>query len=158
MLLGRATGRNYRTKPMRALGARLRESELSFDFVVENYIGRSGASLTPDPGLDSTQALGGLMDIVKIGDVMKSAEQLDQTFGSAANDIYRRSRANLFEPGAITPRTDFTGHPNPRSYPDRLLSPPDQSQAYVNRALIQTTNMNFGEDLHKIFDCRMMEG
>jgi hypothetical protein len=66
----------------------------------ENRIGGGMIGLTPDPLLNSRQALRGLVDIVAVGDVDKGFEQFLEAFGAAedrgngffARAALRRSR------------------------------------------------------------------
>jgi len=49
----------------------------------EDRIGGGSLGLTPDPVLHARQPLGGLMDVVAVGDVGECLEELLETFGAA---------------------------------------------------------------------------
>ena len=70
----------------------------------EDRIGGGPLGLLSDPLLDPGQALGGLMDVVAVGDIGKRFEQLLEAFGTSKG---RRRPA-----GAASQRT----HERPRSF------------------------------------------
>jgi hypothetical protein len=139
----RATGSG--TRPKRVIGL----------VVVKDQVRSGRSTLVTNPRLNDFKPLRSLVDIVKIGDVVEGSEQLNQTFSSAADGIdcqYVSIQSNLF---TTRSQTDITGHPYPRSSPTRLA--PELERAYANRASIRTTNMEFGKDLHKIFEIPIRE-
>ncbi|HTV28411.1 MAG TPA: hypothetical protein VMF32_11565 [Xanthobacteraceae bacterium] len=119
-------------------------------FVVEDNVGRRRARLVADPSLNDIEPFRGLMDIVKIGDILERIEQLDQTFGAAADETDCQSSSILSDLVKTWSQTDFTVHARPRTFPARQL--PRLERAYANGGSIRTTNMGFREDLHKIFE------
>ncbi len=130
------------------LSGRLSRRELGDDIIVENRIFGGSTSFAANPCLDGIETLSSLMNIVEVGNVMKSAEQLEQALGSVVNRLERRNITALPD-GVAPPRTNLTRHTIPR------LSPPgssaEQKQEYAIRAYFGTTNMRSCEDLHNIF-------
>lgn len=135
-----------------ALCGQLGDAKVGVRFRVEDRIGRGGARLSTNPGLDGIEALGGLMDVVEFGDVAEGVEQFDQTRGAVVNRFggHIAVRHNL---GVVTLPREFTVHGSPQS-PDNYTV---FVQAYSIGFDLQTTNMQFDEDLHNIFGIYAVE-
>lgn len=127
-----------------------RHTKVVIGFVVEDNVGRRRARFVADPSLNDIEPFRGLVDIVKIGDILERIEQLDQTIGTAADETDCQSSSILSDLVKTRSQTDFTVHPRPRKFPARQLL--RLERAYANGGSIRTTNMGFREDLHKIFE------
>jgi hypothetical protein len=78
----------------------------------EDGIGGGSLGLPPDPLLDLGQPLGGLMDVVAVGDVGEGFEQLLETFVAARSDGGCYDRRLLASRRAPSARFFDVSHPS----------------------------------------------
>jgi hypothetical protein len=77
----------------------------------ENRVGRGPFRLATDPVLDERQSLGGLMDVVAVGDVGERLEQLLEAIGAAADGRVRRQTGSASRDARDRPQLVEFFHP-----------------------------------------------